>query len=55
MKICRVCNVSKEFIYFYYRKDNNSFRNELLEACHYTNIQPLWSGENRSKSNKLCL
>jgi len=30
-----------------------SDRNQFLEACHYTNLQPLWAKENRSKSNKI--
>ena len=28
-------------------------RNEFLKAAHYTNMQPLWKAENRSKSNRL--
>ena len=28
-------------------------RNQLLEACHYTNLQPLWATDNLVKSNKL--
>lgn len=27
--------------------------NQVKEACHYTNIQPLWKEENRRKSNKV--
>lgn len=27
-------------------------RGELLEACHYTNLQPLWAIDNISKGNK---
>ena len=29
-----------------------SDRNQLLEACHYTNLQPLWWYENLSKGVK---
>jgi len=32
---------------------NLSDRNEFLEACHYTNLQPLWAKENMSKGDKL--
>ena len=28
-------------------------RKELLEACHYTNLQPMWGSENISKGNKI--
>jgi len=27
-------------------------RLQFLEAVHYTNLQPLWAGENRKKRNK---
>ena len=30
-----------------------SDRKQFLEACHYTNLQPLWASENLIKSNKL--
>lgn len=29
-----------------------SDRNQLLQACHYTNLQPLWAHDNFVKSNK---
>jgi hypothetical protein len=28
-------------------------RNQLLEACHYTNLQPLWANENLSKGSNI--
>jgi hypothetical protein len=28
-------------------------RQQLLEACHYTNLQPLWADENLSKGKKV--
>jgi hypothetical protein len=31
---------------------NLSDRQQLLEACHYTNLQPLWASDNLSKNKK---
>ena len=28
-------------------------RNQLLEACHYTNLQPMWATDNLTKSDKI--
>ena len=28
-------------------------RKQLLEACHYTNLQPLWADENLTKGKKV--
>ena len=28
-------------------------RNQLLESCHYTNLQPLWATDNLIKSDKI--
>ena len=30
-----------------------SDRKQFLEACHYTNLQPLWAKDNMNKSNKV--
>ena len=32
---------------------NLSDRQQFLEACHYTNLQPLWAKDNMSKGNKV--
>ena len=34
-------------------KFNLEDREDLLKACHYTNLQPMWMEENISKSNKI--
>jgi hypothetical protein len=26
---------------------------QLKQACHYTNLQPLWAADNRKKNNKV--
>ena len=28
-------------------------RQQLLEACHYTNLQPMWAKDNMTKSDKI--
>lgn len=33
-------------------KFNLKFRSEIVKACHYTNLQPLFVTDNRRKSNK---
>jgi IS30 family transposase len=33
-------------------KYQNPTLEQLVERFHYTNLQPLWATENRSKSNK---
>jgi len=32
---------------------NLNDRKQMLEACHYTNLQPLWAKDNLSKSDKI--
>ena len=34
-------------------KFNLEIKEELLEACHYTNLQPLWAIDNVRKSAKV--
>lgn len=36
-------------------KYNLKDRNEFLNACHYTNLQPLWASDNLSKGDKYAL
>lgn len=47
LRECGICHLIKPLSSF-----NLSDRQEFLQACHYTNLQPLWAKENISKSNK---
>jgi hypothetical protein len=55
-KLYKKCKLNKSYKDFY--KSNTTKdklqtnRNEFLQACHYSNMQPLWWNVNIRKSNK---